>query len=258
MRLVGTALITGATSGIGREFALQLAAKGVNLVLVARDVERLTGVADELKRQFCAHIEILRADLATSEGVSDVRARLERTDDPITILVNNAGSGLYEKLAVTNFEPTRRAIELMGITPMELGGLAAHNMKQLGYGVIITTASVEALVPMGSYAAIKAMVKVWSDSLALELKGTGVHVLTFLPGWTRTEFHQRSGVSNSSIPHWVWLDADRVVHEALEAVEHGKTTLVPSKRFKTIATLAKHGPMPIVSSVVAKLNKGRR
>lgn len=146
----------------------------------------------------------------------------------------------------------------MGLAPMELGGSAADAMLQRGVGLIITTSSVSALVPMGAYSAIKSLVKVWSDSIALKLKNTGVHVLTFLPGWVHTDFHERTGVSNDSLPSWVWMDADRVVAETLDAAAKGKTSVIPSKRFKVISFLAVHAPRKPVNWAIAKLNKGRR
>lgn len=105
---------------------------------------------------------------------------------------------------------------------MELGGAAAYAMKERGAGIIVTTASVASLAPMGAYGAVKAFVRVWSESLSIEVGQYGVQVVSFLPGWVRTEFHERSGVSTSSIPSWLWLDSERVIDEALRDIERGK------------------------------------
>ena len=254
----GWALITGGTSGLGLAFAHALAAQGMNLVLVARNAERLDSTADELCKKYQIHAETLRADISQREGIEVVKARLVQPNNPVSVLINNAGAGLYASMISCDYSAIREGAEVMGLAPMEIGGCAADAMLGRGVGLIITTSSVSALVPMGVYSAIKSLVKVWSDSIALKLKGTGVHVLTFLPGWVRTEFHQRTGVSNDSLPSWVWMDADRVVAETLEAAAKGKMCIVPSKRFKVISWLALHAPQRLVNAAVVQLNKGRR
>ncbi|MFC5370803.1 SDR family NAD(P)-dependent oxidoreductase [Arcanobacterium bovis] len=256
--LTGRALVTGGTSGMGLAFAKALASKGVDLVLVARDVERLERTAQELTERFGIGVQTLVADLANAQGVANVKERLIADADPVNILINNAGSGLYSKLASTDYSDILRGAQVMGLAPMELGGAAAAVMRERGSGLILTTVSVSALVPMGAYSAIKALVKTWSDSLSVELQGSGVQVVTFMPGWVHTEFHQRTGVSNKSLPNWVWMEADAVVAEALDAAVAGKTTATPSKRFKVISFLAKHAPQAAVRKAVKKLNKGRR
>lgn len=242
---------------MGLTFARALAARGTDIVLVARNLERLEQTQAEIVARG-VDCEILQADLAQAAGVAAVKERLLDDSAPITVFVNNAGAGLYTRLAVTDATKLRNGAEVMGLAPMELGGAVATKMKERGDGTIITTTSVAALVPMGAYSAVKGMVKIWSDSLAIELTGTGVQVTAFVPGWVRTEFHQRSGVSTSSIPSFLWLDSERVVSECLADVEKGKTISIPSKRFKVLAFLAQHAPKPIVAKVVRKLNKGRR
>ncbi len=256
--LTGRALITGGTSGMGAAFARALAARGCDIVLVARNKERLAENANMLTQQYQVDVQILPADLSTRDGVDAVKARLLEQADPVTIFVNNAGSGMYSPMATDDASQLRAGAELMALVPMELGGAAAFSMKQRHAGVIITTASVASLAPMGAYAAVKAFVRMWSESLSIEVGRYGVQVVAFLPGWVKTEFHQRSGVSTSSIPSWLWLDAERVIDEALRDVERGKTTTIPSKRFKTMAFFARHLPQSVVHKAVKKLNKGRR
>jgi oxidoreductase, short-chain dehydrogenase/reductase family len=110
---------------------------------------------------------------------------------------------------------------------------------------------------MGLYSAIKSLVKTWSESLTIELEPHGVRVLTFMPGWVRTEFHERSHISTSNLPGFIWLDADDVARAALAAVDAGKTSVTPSLKFKVISSLAAHGPRRAVNAVVAKINRGR-
>ncbi|MDP9806190.1 short-subunit dehydrogenase [Trueperella bonasi] len=255
--LRGRALITGGSSGLGLMFARHLARRGLDLVLVARNSERLEEVAVELGKNG-VRVEALPADLSSDDGVRAVSERLSSTESPINVFVNNAGAGLYTRMATADPEPLLRGTQLMARAPMVLGGAAAAAMKERGEGVIINTSSMAAAAPMGAYSAIKAFVRVWSDSLAIEVGKHGVQVVSFIPGWVRTEFHERSGVSTSSIPSWLWLDADRVIEECLADVEKGKTTSTPSKRFKITGFLAKHAPAPAVAAVVKKLNKGRR
>ncbi|MFP7695855.1 SDR family NAD(P)-dependent oxidoreductase [Trueperella sp. LYQ143] len=256
-RLHGRALITGGSSGLGLAFAYSLASRGIDLVLVARDPQRLSQAAQQM-RIHGVDVETLAADLTCAADLAQVKERLLNEESPVTIFVNNAGAGLYASMITRDATQLRQGAELMGLAPMELGGAAAAAMADRHEGVIINTASVAALAPMGAYSAIKEFIRTWSDSLAIAAAPLGVQVVTFLPGWVRTQFHARTGVSNSSIPNWVWLDADRVVADCLRDVERGKTRSVPSKRFKAIAFVAKHAPASLVKRAVVTLNKGRR
>lgn len=253
---MGRALITGGTSGIGLAFARELAGRGCDLVLVARTPERLDATAAEL-RSNGTDVEVLQADLSTEEGIVVVEQRLASTESPIEVFLNNAGQGLYHELATTDTAPLGDAINLMATTVVRLGGHAAAAMKARGHGVIINTASVSGLVPMGLYSGIKALVRTWSLSLAIELKNTGVQVVAFMPGWVRTEFHKRAGVERSNLPGFMWLSAERVARDCLKDVDAGKVYSVPSKRFKFIAFLAEHAPKRLVWAATAKINKGR-
>ncbi|USR79256.1 SDR family NAD(P)-dependent oxidoreductase [Arcanobacterium pinnipediorum] len=256
--LSGRALITGGTSGMGAAFAYALAKKGCDLVLVARNESRLRAVAEKISGETGVDVRTIQADLSQRHGVELVKTALLAQNEPISIFVNNAGSGMYSPMATDDATQLRAGAELMALVPMELGGAAAYAMKQRGNGIIITTASIASLAPMGAYAAVKAFVRMWSESLSIEVGKYGVQVVSFLPGWVRTEFHERSGVSTSSIPHWLWLDAERVVNEALADVERGKTETIPAKRFKALAFFARHTPRRVVHKAVKKLNKGRR
>ena len=219
--LRGRALITGGTSGIGLAFAKALAARGCDLTLVARNRARLDDVSGALARVY---------------GVDcDVLAVCERlADRPVEVLVNNAGQGLHHELATEDTKPLEDAIFLMGTAVVRIGAAAGAAMKGRGHGVIVNTASVSGLVPMGLYSAIKSLVKTWSESLTIELEPHGVRVLTFMPGWVRTEFHERSHISTSNLPGFIWLDADDVARAALAAVDAGKTSVTPSLKFKVI------------------------
>lgn len=255
--IAGTALITGGTSGIGLEFARQLADRGLNLVLVARNEERLASTKAELERAGVS-IETLPADLGTQQGIDAVKERLLDEGAPVTVFVNSAGHGLYHPLVTTDTAPHRKALMVMTWAMLELGGAAAVAMKSRGTGHIINTASVSGLVPMGGYSAIKSWTKTYSESLYLQLRDHGVHVTTFMPGWVRTEFHARTGVKTSNIPDALWLDPDFVVRTCLADAEKGKVRSTPSWKFKVISYAAQAGPQAAVRAVVAKINKGRQ
>lgn len=243
---------------MGLEFARQLADRGLDLVLVARDRDRLERTATMLEWRHGVSVETIVADLVDDDDREAVAARLADDDKPIEVFLNNAGAGLYEPLVTEDFEPHKKALDVMLWSVLRLGSAAGAAMKTRGHGVIINTASVSGLVPMGGYSAIKSWAKTYSESLYLQLRDHGVHVTTFMPGWVRTEFHQRTGVKTSNIPDFLWLEADRVVRECLEDTEAGKVRSVPSKRFKAIAFFAERGPKRVVRAVVHKINRGRQ
>ncbi|GAA4414730.1 SDR family NAD(P)-dependent oxidoreductase [Georgenia halophila] len=255
--LRGGAMVTGGTSGIGLAFARALAARGCDLVLVARDEARLTKTADQLRWRYGIDVETLAGDLAERDAVTAVAGRLADASSPVEILVNNAGKGVHVPLLSEDTTEHEQSVDLMVRAVLVLGGAAGRSMRERGHGVVINVASVAGLIPMGAYSAIKSWVRTYSDSLALELAGTGVQVTTLLPGWVRTEFHDRAGIRTGSIPEALWLEADRVVEECLADVEKGRVRSVPSKRFSTIAFLAEHLPRPVVRRATALIKGGR-
>lgn len=255
--VAGRALVTGGTSGLGLEFARALAARGCTLVLVARDEARLAKTADQLRWRYGVEVETLVADLAERDDVERVAARLADADSPVDVLVNNAGHGLHVPLLSEDTTAIEQAHDVMVRAVLVLGAAAGRAMVTRGRGVIVNVASVAGLVPMGAYSAIKAWVGRYSESLSLELAGTGVQATALLPGWVRTEFHDRAGIRTTSIPGFLWLEPDRVVADALRDVEKGKVRSVPSRRFAVIAFLAEHAPRPLVRRATAVIKGGR-
>ncbi|MEE6281179.1 SDR family NAD(P)-dependent oxidoreductase [Georgenia sunbinii] len=255
--LTGRALVTGGTSGLGLEFARALAARGCSLVIVARDAERLAKTADQLRWRYGVEVETLVADLAARDDVDVVAARLTDAGSPVDILVNNAGHGLHVPLLAEDTSPIEQAHDVMIRAVLVLGGAAGRAMVARGRGVIINVGSVAGLIPMGAYSALKAWVRTYSESLSVELAGTGVQATALLPGWVRTEFHGRAGIRTGSIPNVLWLEADRVVADALTAVEKGKIRTVPSTRFAVLAFLAEHAPRPLVRRATQLIKGGR-
>lgn len=253
-----TAMVTGGTSGIGAAFARALAAQGSDLVLVARDEERLAAAASELRDRYDVDVEVLAADLADREQALSVARRLEDEAHPIGTLVNNAGFGIHTLLTAEDPSRHELALDVMCRSVLLLGGAAGRAMRRRGQGRIINVSSVAGFAALGSYSAVKAWVTSYSEGLSIELAGTGVQVTALCPGWVRTEFHGRAGIRTSRIPAALWLNADDVVGQCLRDVRRGRVISIPSKRFRTLAWFARHGPRPIVRAVSARMSTSRR
>lgn len=257
MTIAPTALVTGASSGLGLSFARQLAARGYHLVAVARNVARLEETAEAIRTAYGVEVETIPADLADREQAQRVAERLADPERPVDLLVNNAGHGLHHKLTDIDTRPHEQAMDLMIRAVLMLGAAAGRSMRERGSGAIINVASVAATVPMGSYSAIKAWVRSYSDGLALELEGTGVRVLTLMPGWVRTEFHDRAGISTRSLPEPLWLDPETVVSEALDDLAAGHSSSTPSLLYKAVSFGTKHLPSAIIRQGVRRINGDR-
>lgn len=254
---MGTALVTGGTSGIGAEFARALARRGHDLVLVARDETRLDAMAAEL-RALGRQVEVLPADLAVRADVDAVARRLDDGARPIDILVNNAGFGVHQPLATPDTDVHDRALDVMVRAVLVLGGAAARGMRARGRGQIIMVSSTAGYITMGAYSAIKAWVTAFSEGLANELHGSGVTVTALCPGWVRTEFHERAGIRSSSIPNALWLDAESLVESALRDADRGRVISIPSVRYGVLIWFARHLPRRTVRAISRRISSGRR
>lgn len=252
------ALITGGTSGIGLAFARRLAADGYDLVLVGRDADRLAQTAARIGADTGRRVETLRADLADRAGVDRVAARLEAAEDPVEILVNNAGFGIHTRLTAPDLTPHETAMAVMGRAVLLLGGAAARAMVARGSGTIINVSSTAGFLAMGGYSALKAWVTVYSESLAVELRGTGVRVTALCPGWVRTEFHQRAGIDVSAIPSWLWVDVDRLVSTCLRDARRGRVVSIPTRRYRALMWAVRHLPRASVRAISGKISSRRR
>ena len=234
-----TALITGATAGIGHEFAVQLAAKGYDLVLVARDTERLKQVAAELERSYGIETEILSADLNDAAGLASVEERVANTTSPIDLLINNAGFGLKARFLENTADQETAMFDILTRVVLRLSHAALATMVKRGSGGIINVSSVAGFLPRGSYSAAKAWVNSFSDWAHWEYKANGVHVMALAPGFTKTEFHGRMDVGQDSVPKFMWLDVEFLVREAIKDFEAGKVFSIPGLRYKAIVALSK-------------------
>ncbi|HEY5821392.1 MAG TPA: SDR family NAD(P)-dependent oxidoreductase [Propionibacteriaceae bacterium] len=254
---MATALITGGTSGIGAAFARALAARGDNLVLVARNLDRLREMAAEITDRYAVHVETISADLGSRDDTLRVAARLGRTDQPIDLFVSNAGFGLPVRLLSEEIERHDNAFDVMIRAVLVLGGAAGRTMKARGSGSIINVSSTAGFVTMGNYSAIKSWVTSYSEGLANELAGSGVGVTVLCPGWVRTEFHERAEIGTSKIPGFMWLEADRLVAECLADAAKGKVISIPSKRYAILINLVTRLPRVAVRAVSVALSSGR-
>lgn len=242
-----TALITGASSGIGAAFARRLAADGYGLVLVARDADRLRQFADELSAQYGTAVEVIATDLADPVQLARVEARLSEPERPVDVLVNNAGFSLGRRFLRTTIEEQDRLLDVLVRAVQRLTYAALTGMAARGRGAVVNISSVASYVPRSTYGAAKAWVTSFSEALAVEMRGTGVQVMVVLPGYTRTEFHQRAGVRTRG-PRMLWLSADRVVDDALRDLKRGRILSIPSKRYRVLATLSRMSPRWIVAA----------
>jgi uncharacterized protein len=237
-----TALVTGPTAGIGRSFAHALAGRGYDLVLVARDRDRLDSLAAQLREAYGVEVEVLPADLADRDAVATVEARVADPDRPVALLVNNAGFGHKAPFAENSVDDEQQMLDVLVTAVLRLSHAALKPMLARGGGAIVNVSSVAGFLPRGTYSAAKAYVTSFSEWLDLTYRDRGVRAMALCPGFVRTEFHERMGVSQGSAPAWMWLDADRLVQDALADLDRGKSLSVPSRRYKVLTAVARYTP----------------
>jgi short-subunit dehydrogenase len=252
--LAGYALVTGASAGIGAAFARRLAAEERDLVLVARDRERLEILAADLRQRYPISVEVLAADLSTDAGCAAVTQRLAARDRPVDTLINNAGMGMYALFGRASLVDEERVLDLNVRSVLRLTHAAVGAMTERGRGEIINISSVAGFLPRGAaatYAASKAWVTAFTEGVSLTVAGTGVRVGAICPGFTHTELHQRANTDMSHLPRWMWLDADRVVAEGLADLRAGRPISIPSRRYRAIVLAARLAPRPLLRRVMA-------
>lgn len=247
-----TALVTGATVGIGAAFARRLASDGYDLVLVARDAERLTSTAAEIAAAHGVSATALVADLATEAGREAVANRLEDERQPVDLLVNNAGLSLNTPFLRST---AARETELLGVNVhavmrLTLAVLPVMVARRTGSVVNVSSiAGFAAALPGSTYPATKAWVTNFSQSVALSVAPFGVGVMALCPGYVRTEFHRRAGIDMSKTPEWLWLDADELVGHAIRDLRRGKMVSVPDWKYKVAAFGLRHLPRSFLTRV---------
>lgn len=243
------ALVTGASSGIGEAFARQLGAAGTDLVIVARSKERLDALAGELADEHHISVEVLAADLIDREQLAGVERRVRSNDEPIDLLINNAGFGNNGLFADADVNAEDSEIQLNVVALMRLCHAAIGRMKEAGGGSILNVSSTGSFQPtpgLANYAATKAYVTSFSQALHEELVGTGVVVTALCPGVTHTEFQARGGFSNEGIPSFLWQTADEVAAAGLSAVAAGRAVETPGLHNKALRVTTRLAPMSVV------------
>ncbi|MBB3222480.1 SDR family NAD(P)-dependent oxidoreductase [Pseudoduganella umbonata] len=225
----GTALITGASSGIGAIYADRLAARGYDLILVARNAERLRGVADRVQQAHGRAVTIVQADLGQRDDLAGVEQIL-KTDPSITLLVNNAGFGAVTPLLESDVERMARMIDINVTAPTRLAYAAAPAFVARGGGTIVNIASIVGIgveILNGVYGASKAYVLALTQSLHHELAAKGVRAQAVLPGATATDFWDTAGLAHTNLPSGMVMRAEDMVDAALAGLDAGEVVTIP-------------------------------
>jgi short-subunit dehydrogenase len=246
-----TALITGASSGIGAAFARQLAPIGYNLILVARREERLTAFAAELQRRYPIGTEVLVADLANAADIERIERRIAELES-LDLLINNAGFGAPGQFVEADLTTQLNMIHVHVVASVRLTRAALPGMIARDHGAIINLSSIASLVPIpgsATYSASKAYLNVFSEALQAELIGTGVKIQALCPGFTHTGFHdtpEHKGFHRSRIPEAMWMSAEDVVTESLSALDRRQVIFVPGLKNRLVATGARNMPRSLL------------
>jgi hypothetical protein len=255
---MSVALVTGASAGIGRAFAVALAARGHDVVLVARDASRLEELATELTAAHGVDTQVLAADLLSPDGLAVVEWRVLATEHAVDILVNNAGFGTFGRFAELDVDREVQEVELNVVALLRLTHAALGAMEQRGSGAILNLASLAAYQPApasATYAATKAFVHSFTHAVHEEARGTGVRVMLVCPGYTHTEFHDRAELGPTDLPEFLWQSADEVVAAALRDLDRGRSVSIPGVLNQTAAAFSSVAPAGITRRVAGLVVK---
>jgi len=256
---MAAALITGASSGLGEEFALQLAREKRDLVLVARREDRLRAVAERAKKAAAPSVTIISSDLGRSDAAHEIYRQVTAAGIAVDYLVNNAGFGTHGNFAQVPLDREIEQINLNVSALVSLTRLFLPGMVAAKRGHIVNVASTAAFQPvpwMATYAATKAFVLNFSEALSSELQGTGVTVLALCPGPTRTEFQQVAGVENSGVPSFAYMDAATVVRQGMDAARRGKALRINGFVNALMAQSTRIAPRALVRRIAGAMFRG--
>jgi hypothetical protein len=239
----GSALVTGASAGLGAEFARQLAARGLDLLLVARREGRLKELAGELAATHGCRVDVFTADLSEPDAPARIEAFAAEQGLRIDWLVNNAGAAGPDLLEDRDWNAQARFFELMMLSVAHMCHLFVPPMRERGFGRVINVSSFAGRLPRpagGNYGPAKAYLVALSEELALLLAGSGVQVCALCPGFTHTEFHEVAGLMDMKrgLPGFLWYDAETIVREGIEAVERGKPIWISGRLYRWLDPLA--------------------
>lgn len=238
------ALVTGASSGIGWHFADLLAREGYDLVITARDTERLNHLAGEFHLKSGSNVEVITADLTTEHGISLIENRLATGD--IDVLINNAGYGLNKSFTASEVKDEIAVMRILCEAPMRFIHSVLPSMINRNSGIIINVSSVAAWITGGHYSAMKSYLMVLSESLHTELAETAIKVCSLAPGFTHTEFHQRGKMKMDALPNFMWLDADYVVETAWRDAKNGEAISIPGRVYRALYMVTRFAPRKLV------------
>lgn len=249
------AVVTGASAGIGKVFCQRLAGRGYDLIVVARDGNRLEAMRQDLEQRHGVAVEVFPADLTIDTDVSLLAERISRSMQ-LALLVNNAGFGSQGRLADASPAQQEAMLRLHVLAPMRLAQAALPVLLKNGRGAIVNVSSVASFLYSAgnvNYCATKAYLTTFSEGLAAEVAGTGVKVQALCPGFTHTEFHQRMKVDVGEVPRWMWMPADRVVETSLQNLERGGPVIcIPGLRYKLMVFLLRLVPRGLIGRLAVR------
>ncbi|MDQ2826481.1 MAG: SDR family oxidoreductase [Actinomycetota bacterium] len=249
------AMVTGASSGIGRAIAVRLAADGTHLVLVARRAELLEALAEELHMAHGVDVEVLVADLIDPAGLASVEDRLRR-EPAVDLLVNNAGVGAQGRFAEIPLDWQDGQVRLNVLAPVRLTHAALQGMLARGRGGVLNVSSIAGTQPLpnvATYSATKAYLSSFSHSLHEEVRRSGIAVTALLPGFTRTGFHEVAGANRTVVPAGAWMSAEAVAAAGLRAVARGRAQCVPGLGYRILSALSRLTPWSVTRRVVGAI-----
>jgi len=249
---MAAALITGASSGLGEEFAIQLAREKHDLVLVARREDRLRDVADRARGLGAGKVTVISSDLGRAAASDDLFKQVSAAGIAVDYLVNNAGFGTRGRFDQVPLDREIEEINLNVNALVALTHLFLPAMVAARNGTIINVASTAAFQPvpwMATYAATKAFVLSFSEALSTELQGTGVTVMALCPGPTRTEFQQVASVEHTGVPSFAYMDAPTVVRQAIESAKRGKAVRINGVINTIMAQTTRFAPRALVRRI---------
>jgi short-subunit dehydrogenase len=255
----GKAFITGASSGIGEGFARELAKQGFSVILIARHKEKLDEIANELRQQFNVSVEVIAADLTKQEDVEKLAKKLAAISD-LDVLINNAGFGTSGMFATNNFARQLDMMQVHMSAPVYFMRSVIEPMIQRKRGMIINVSSFASFLPMATssmYSATKSFLRMLSESIALEIEGSGVKIQALCPGFTYTGFHdvaELKGFERSSIPKFMWMTLDKVIKESLAAYRKNKIVVIPGRNNRFLHWFMS---LPLMGRVAKNVTKKR-
>lgn len=251
------AVVTGASAGIGLAFAERLARDGWDLRLVARRRDRLEALTRKLKLQHRVAVELVAADLTRLDDLASLERRIAR-DRRVELVVNNAGMGDFGSFVERDRDVETAEIQLNTLAVMRLTHSALPGFLRRGRGAVINVSSTAGFQPcphLAVYAATKAFLNSFTESLAVELSGTGVRIQALCPGFTRTEIFERAGADVSGLPSFVWMDPHDVVDESLDALARGNVICVPGFANRALSSLSRVLPHEASSRIAGMLTR---